>query len=127
MLLLSLSNCSAAAAKSRQLCPTLCDPIDGSPPGSAVLGILHFLLQVRYLDSLKYLGINHFKNNTSKPAFKKRGESSRVLKGRWVWNTQKTDIRGTTATQKTYTEGPHGVLPPTAAHLLSSSLNLFSP
>ena len=26
--------CSAAAAKSRQLCPTLCDPIDGSPPGS---------------------------------------------------------------------------------------------
>ena len=30
----------AAAAKSRQLCPTLCDPIDGSPLGSAVPGIL---------------------------------------------------------------------------------------
>ena len=29
-----------AAAKSRQLCPTLCDPIDGSPPGSPVPGIL---------------------------------------------------------------------------------------
>ena len=29
-----------AAAKSRQSCPTLCDPIDGSPPGSPVLGIL---------------------------------------------------------------------------------------
>ena len=28
------------AAKSFQLCPTLCDPIDGSPPGSAVPGIL---------------------------------------------------------------------------------------
>ena len=28
------------AAKSLQLCPTLCDPIDGNPPGSAVLGIL---------------------------------------------------------------------------------------
>ena len=27
-----------AAAKSRQLCPTLCDPIDSSPPGSPVLG-----------------------------------------------------------------------------------------
>ena len=27
------------AAKSLQLCPTLCDPIDGSPPGSAVHGI----------------------------------------------------------------------------------------
>ena len=30
----------AAAAKSRQSCPTLCDPIDGSPPGSPVPGIL---------------------------------------------------------------------------------------
>ena len=29
-----------AAAKSRQSCPTLCDPIDGSPPGSSVSGIL---------------------------------------------------------------------------------------
>ena len=28
-----------AAAKSRQSCPTLCDPIDGSPPGSSVHGI----------------------------------------------------------------------------------------
>ena len=31
---------SAAAAKSPQLCPTLCDPIHGSPPGSPVPGIL---------------------------------------------------------------------------------------
>ena len=31
---------SATAAKSLQLCPTLCDPIDGSPPGSPVPGIL---------------------------------------------------------------------------------------
>ena len=31
---------AAAAAKSLQLCPTLCDPIDGSPPGSPVSGIL---------------------------------------------------------------------------------------
>ena len=30
----------AAAAKSFQSCPTLCDPIDGSPPGSAIPGIL---------------------------------------------------------------------------------------
>ena len=33
-------NFSAAAAKSLQLCPTLCNPIDGSPPGSPVPGIL---------------------------------------------------------------------------------------
>ena len=31
---------AAAAAKSLQLCPTLCDPIDGSPPGSPVPGML---------------------------------------------------------------------------------------
>ena len=31
---------AAAAAKSLQLCPTLCDPIDGSPPGPAIPGIL---------------------------------------------------------------------------------------
>ena len=45
---------AAAPAKSLQSCPTLCDPIDGSPPGSPVPGILqartlgvgcHFLLQ----------------------------------------------------------------------------------
>ena len=30
----------AAAAKSRQSCPTLCNPIDGSPPGPSVPGIL---------------------------------------------------------------------------------------
>ena len=32
---------AAAAAKLLQSCPTLCDPIDGSPPGSSVHGILH--------------------------------------------------------------------------------------
>ena len=44
---------AAAAAKSLQSCPTLCDPIDGSPPGSPLPEILqartleccHFLLQ----------------------------------------------------------------------------------
>ena len=45
---------TAAAAKSLQSCPTLCDPTDSSPPGSPVPGILkartlewvcHFLLQ----------------------------------------------------------------------------------
>ena len=37
---------NAAAAKSLQSCPTLCDPIDGSPPGSTVPGVL----QARTLD-----------------------------------------------------------------------------
>ena len=36
----SYSLTTPAAAKSLQSCPTLCDPIDGSPPGSSVPGIL---------------------------------------------------------------------------------------
>ena len=52
---------AAAAAKSLQSCPTLCDPIDGSLPGSLVPGILqartlewgcHFLLQCVKVKSL---------------------------------------------------------------------------
>ena len=55
-------NRCAAAAKSLQLCLTLCDPKDCSPPGSSVPGILqarildgvgcHFLLQNRYISDL---------------------------------------------------------------------------
>ena len=37
-----------AAAKSLQSCPTLCDPIDGSPPGSSLPGIL----QARILEGV---------------------------------------------------------------------------
>ena len=44
-MVLGLEDCSpvesaAAAAASFQSCPTLCDPRDGSPPGSPVPGIL---------------------------------------------------------------------------------------
>ena len=35
-----LSGLTAAAAKSFQSCLTLCDPVDGSPPGSPAPGIL---------------------------------------------------------------------------------------
>ena len=40
MYVCKLPEVAAAAAKSLQSCPTLCDPIDGSPPGSPVPGIL---------------------------------------------------------------------------------------
>ena len=43
-----LDSTAAAAAKSLQSCPTLCDPIDGSPPGSSVPGIL----QARVLEQV---------------------------------------------------------------------------
>ena len=36
----SVGHAAAAATKLLQSCPTLCDPIDGSPPGSPVPGIL---------------------------------------------------------------------------------------
>ena len=42
-----MQSAAAAAAKSLQSCPTLCDPIDGSPPGSPARGIV----QARVLDS----------------------------------------------------------------------------
>ena len=45
--LASVATAAAAAAKSLQSCQTLCDPIDGSPPGSPVPGIL----QARTLES----------------------------------------------------------------------------
>ena len=40
LLSVSVESAAAAAAKLLQSCPTLCDPIDGSPPGSPVPGIL---------------------------------------------------------------------------------------
>ena len=39
---------AADATKSLQSCPTLCDPIDGSPPGSPIPGIL----QARIVESV---------------------------------------------------------------------------
>ena len=46
MITLMWARRGTAAAKSLQSCPTLCDPIDGNPPGSSVPGIL----QVRTLE-----------------------------------------------------------------------------
>ena len=43
---LTFSSHNIAAAKSRQSCPTLCDPIDGSLQGSAVPGILQATLEL---------------------------------------------------------------------------------
>ena len=61
MTVIDISYKAAAAAKSLQSCPTLCDPIDGSPPGSPVPGILQartlewvaIAFSIRQLPSLK--------------------------------------------------------------------------
>ena len=63
---------AAAAAESLQSCPTLCDPMDGSPPGSPVPGILQartlewvaisfskvqtMMYHIRYKDILNNMG-----------------------------------------------------------------------
>ena len=55
----SLNGYAAAAAKSLQSCLTLCDPIDGSPPGSTVPGIL----QARTLEwGAIAFSVNGYKN-----------------------------------------------------------------
>ena len=51
LFIISSAAAAAAAAKSSQSCPTLCDPIDGNPPGFSVPGIL----QAR---SLKWVAIS---------------------------------------------------------------------
>ena len=50
---------AAAAAKSLQSCPTLCDPMDGSPPGSPVPGIL----QARTLEWVAFTSPMHESEN----------------------------------------------------------------
>ena len=59
----NLRYADAAAAKSLQSCLTLCDPIDGSPPGSSVLGIL----QARILE---WVAISFSKGDLLKVRFK---------------------------------------------------------
>ena len=55
---------AAAAAKSHQSCPTLCDPIDGSPPGSPVPGTL----QARTLEGVAISFYNAWKKSESEVA-----------------------------------------------------------
>ena len=48
----------AAAAKSLQSCPTLCNPIDGRPPGSPIPGILQARALTQYIKLLLYWNAN---------------------------------------------------------------------
>ena len=67
---------TAAAAKSLQSCPTLCDPIDGSPPGSPIPGIL----QIR---TLEWVAIS-FSNAWKWKAKVKSLSHVRLLAIRWT-------------------------------------------
>ena len=78
----------AAAAKSLQSCPTLCDPIDSSPPGSAIPGIL----QARVLECTRKFETSHvcgWRRKWQPTLMKVKEESEKVgLK----LNIQKTKI-----------------------------------
>ena len=57
---------AAAAAKSLQSCPTLCDPRDSSPPGSPVPGIL----QARTLEWVAIIGTSNSLMNSTVNVYK---------------------------------------------------------
>ena len=61
----AIKKASAAAAKSLQLCLTLCDPINGSPPGSTVPGIL----QARILEWFAISFSNAWKSKVKVKSF----------------------------------------------------------
>ena len=62
---------AAAAAKSLQSCPTLCDPIDGSPPGSPIPGIL----KARTLEFLELVGVGVGEQEWGSLCFGKTGRT----------------------------------------------------
>ena len=64
----------AAAGKLLQSCPTLCDPIDGSPPGSPIPGIL----QARTLEWVAISFSNGKKWRTKEPLDESEEESEKV-------------------------------------------------
>ena len=61
-----MASCPIAIAKSLQSCPTLCDPIDGSPPGFPIPGILQARILAWVAISLMIVRI-HYHNNFPQP------------------------------------------------------------
>ena len=88
-------------AKSLQSCPTLCDPMDSSPPSSSVYGILHarILTGVGCHSLLQKLNVDlyKFKFPPSGCYNSKLSKSSSVFqKVTWFWSTADicTELRG---------------------------------
>ena len=66
----------AATAKSLQSCPTLCDPIDSSPPGSPVPGIL----QARTLERVAISFSNAWKVKLLSHSWQRDGETVETVR-----------------------------------------------
>ena len=89
---------AAATAKSLQSCPTLCDPIDGSPPGSPVPGILQARAlewgAIAFSDILHYLHIKFeaYYRQVFKAVLKEQSlKSISVWVAMQISNTQQAD------------------------------------
>ena len=74
---------AAAAAKSLQSCQTLCDPRDGSPPGSAIPGIL----QARTLEWVAIWLLSLFKAAGQILQHQKWINLQRAPSGFWAWQS----------------------------------------
>ena len=79
---------AAAAAKSLQLCPTMCDPIDSSPPGSPIPGIL----QARTLEWVAKLKQSALNMNSS--FHLSQSLAACILPSVWILTTIGTNIGG---------------------------------
>ena len=77
---------AAAAAKSLQSCPTLCNPIDGSPPGSPIPGIL----QAR---TLEWVAIS-FSNAWKWKVKMKSLSCVRLLATPWTYSLPGSSVHG---------------------------------
>ena len=89
---------AAAAAKSLQSCLTLCDPVDGSPPGTPVPGIL----QARTLEwvAISFVDVVPKTNFICyKPA--KRRKETRILQKLHKFNEEKKRKKGIDGKEKT--------------------------
>ena len=69
---------AAAAAKSLQSCLTLCDPIDGSPPGSSVHGIFQARVLERVAISFSQVSLTIYQSQNCFPVM-----------NRWRWEVKK--------------------------------------
>ena len=78
--------CVCACAKSLQSCPTLCDPVDCSPPGSSIHGILRarILEWVAILSSRGiFLGVNFIETKSRREAILGEASPGKMEMSRW--------------------------------------------
>ena len=84
--ILYLIAAAAAAAKSLQSCPTLCDPIDGSPPGFPVPGILQ-------ASTLEWVAISFFNEWKWKVKVKAMAPRSSTLAWKILWREEPGELQ----------------------------------